>query len=101
MLYSHDTKILNMVNLKIKIIEKSTPKDAEYEINDFLDYCKKNYIPILEITDHVTCDADGYYSYTFNVKRSEEHTSELQSRFDLVCRLLLEKKKKNRKKNHD
>src|SRR5699024_2703301 len=27
--------------------------------------------------------------------RSEEHTSELQSRFDLVCRLLLEKKKQN------
>ena len=68
MLYSHDTKILNLVNLKIKIIEKSTPKDAEYEINDFLDHCKRNYIPILEITDHVTCDADGYYSYTFNVK---------------------------------
>src|SRR5690349_22120093 len=33
--------------------------------------------------------------------RSEEHTSELQSRRDLVCRLLLEKKKKkkNNKKN--
>src|SRR2546421_6135286 len=31
--------------------------------------------------------------------RSEEHTSELQSRSDLVCRLLLEKKKKKRKKN--
>src|SRR5206468_5308180 len=29
--------------------------------------------------------------------RSEEHTSELQSRSDLVCRLLLEKKKKNTK----
>src|SRR5207249_11698246 len=28
--------------------------------------------------------------------RSEEHTSELQSRFDLVCRLLLEKKKKEK-----
>src|SRR5699024_11971319 len=27
--------------------------------------------------------------------RSEEHTSELQSRFDLVCRLLLEKKNKS------
>src|SRR5699024_12155910 len=27
------------------------------------------------------------------LNRSEEHTSELQSRFDLVCRLLLEKKK--------
>src|SRR2546421_10830727 len=30
----------------------------------------------------------------FSRKRSEEHTSELQSRSDLVCRLLLEKKKK-------
>src|SRR3989440_5719419 len=30
--------------------------------------------------------------------RSEEHTSELQSRSDLVCRLLLEKKKKRKKK---
>src|SRR5438105_12003413 len=29
--------------------------------------------------------------------RSEEHTSELQSRVDLVCRLLLEKKKKKNK----
>src|SRR2546422_6617329 len=31
--------------------------------------------------------------------RSEEHTSELQSRLHLVCRLLLEKKKKNKKKS--
>src|SRR5688572_31816924 len=30
--------------------------------------------------------------------RSEEHTSELQSQSNLVCRLLLEKKKKNRQK---
>src|SRR2546422_7693962 len=30
-------------------------------------------------------------------ERSEEHTSELQSRLHLVCRLLLEKKKKNNK----
>src|SRR5687768_17891230 len=33
---------------------------------------------------------EGYYS----IPRSEEHTSELQSRLHLVCRLLLEKKKK-------
>src|SRR2546429_1693743 len=32
----------------------------------------------------------------WNGKRSEEHTSELQSRLHLVCRLLLEKKKQNR-----
>src|SRR6266496_1569754 len=33
--------------------------------------------------------------------RSEEHTSELQSRRDLVCRLLLEKKKKKKKHHHN
>src|SRR2546421_13028805 len=33
-----------------------------------------------------------------DVVRSEEHTSELQSRSDLVCRLLLEKKKKKKRK---
>src|SRR3712207_9407698 len=36
----------------------------------------------------------GCGSTTFPVHRSEEHTSELQSRQYLVCRLLLEKKKK-------
>src|SRR5438034_2396194 len=35
-------------------------------------------------------------SATTHHARSEEHTSELQSHSDLVCRLLLEKKKKNR-----
>src|SRR5699024_9447090 len=47
--------------------------------------------PILESmgTTLVAIGCDGEHL------RSEEHTSELQSRFDLVCRLLLEKKKKN------
>src|SRR5438132_9340289 len=35
-----------------------------------------------------------------NRDRSEEHTSELQSHSDLVCRLLLEKKKKTRQQTH-
>src|SRR5438445_2318266 len=38
-------------------------------------------------------------SYVHVNDRSEEHTSELQSRQYLVCRLLLEKKKKKKKKN--
>src|SRR2546428_8408638 len=33
------------------------------------------------------------FAHAVQFKRSEEHTSELQSRSDLVCRLLLEKKK--------
>src|SRR2546422_5578111 len=37
------------------------------------------------------CSADP----AARARRSEEHTSELQSRLHLVCRLLLEKKKKN------
>src|SRR5260221_10759423 len=39
----------------------------------------------------VILDVDVFMTY-----RSEEHTSELQSHSDLVCRLLLEKKKKGR-----
>src|SRR5438105_3549376 len=39
-------------------------------------------------------------SVSFPPVRSEEHTSELQSRVDLVCRLLLEKKKKSRQAIH-
>src|SRR5712664_4588792 len=41
----------------------------------------------------------GYLAFRWaEGDRSEEHTSELQSRSDLVCRLLLEKKKKTIKK---
>src|SRR5687768_18192909 len=36
---------------------------------------------------------------TVLLERSEEHTSELQSRLHLVCRLLLEKKKKEKKQH--
>src|SRR5215469_18078766 len=39
-------------------------------------------------------DSAGSAAPTGDCRRSEEHTSELQSRRDLVCRLLLEKKKK-------
>src|SRR2546422_7032733 len=49
------------------------------------------------------CRAGGQHQFARRVvanagesrQRSEEHTSELQSRLHLVCRLLLEKKKKN------
>src|SRR3712207_8491825 len=38
-------------------------------------------------------DPDGVYTFRVRATRSEEHTSELQSRQYLVCRLLLEKNK--------
>src|SRR5260221_9625974 len=61
------------------------------------EYFKKQYInlnytlPIAE-SQSLNFDFNGYK--TEGDKRSEEHTSELQSHSDLVCRLLLEKKKK-------
>src|SRR5205809_5060445 len=47
----------------------------------------------------VRCVHRGARSALGEMFRSEEHTSELQSRLHLVCRLLLEKKKKNRVNN--
>src|SRR5579859_8235799 len=43
--------------------------------------------------------ADAWAGTFQDGKRSEEHTSELQSQSNLVCRLLLEKKKKKKTKN--
>src|SRR5206468_11791089 len=45
----------------------------------------RRYDPNLALVPHTSIDLLS--------RRSEEHTSELQSRSDLVCRLLLEKKK--------
>src|SRR5699024_11377518 len=57
---------------------------------------------LLKITSFVNLIrfSHGHSINTMNIKinnldRSEEHTSELQSRFDIVCRLLLEKKNNN------
>src|SRR5207249_10515328 len=48
---------------------------------------------------HPVSTLSGWHGHLSSGRRSEEHTSELQSRFDLVCRLLLEKKKKRKKYN--
>src|SRR5262245_49786885 len=47
-----------------------------------------------------TCDSPALPTKNEAEKRSEEHTSELQSLRHLVCRLLLEKKKKQQHKHH-
>src|SRR3712207_7314877 len=59
---------------------KSFLKDHEKNINDYVieNDRRNSAIPLIDMTN-----------------RSEEHTSELQSRQYLVCRLLLEKKKKH------
>src|SRR5438034_3424561 len=54
---------------------------------------------VKEISGDVIGD-DSYFPRERYPNRSEEHTSELQSHSDLVCRLLLEKKKKIKKTKH-
>src|SRR5688572_32092808 len=61
----------------------------------------RGYMPgddIRRIDWRLWARSDRYYLKEFEA-RSEEHTSELQSQSNLVCRLLLEKKKKKHKYN--
>src|SRR5688572_31875578 len=54
---------------------------------------------VARITSARCCRASGCsakYCRVISARRSEEHTSELQSQSNLVCRLLLEKKKKKK-----
>src|SRR3989440_6694788 len=61
---------------------KSTRLNSSHDQISYAVFCLKKKIYTLSLHDALPI-------------RSEEHTSELQSRSDLVCRLLLEKKKKN------
>src|SRR2546422_4697448 len=71
------------------------------------EYLQKSYSYGLSKIYEMVINNDPCYAYLLEcnqivdqklVMRSEEHTSELQSRLHLVCRLLLEKKKKKKKK---
>src|SRR3712207_8183260 len=65
------------------------------ELEEFADLKLKNYSSgmMVRLAFAVMVQADADIMLIDEVLRSEEHTSELQSRQYLVCRLLLEKKK--------
>src|SRR5256885_7626200 len=78
----------------------------QLEPNDCVSTCRPNHVrvetPWRHASDRV-CARIGAALHTLDhqfSKRSEEHTSELQSPCNLVCRLLLEKKKHARKSQH-
>src|SRR5699024_12058342 len=72
-------------------------------LEDAIYLMMKNHVGILPVVENnrvhgIITDKDVFKAFLEisgygeeGVRRSEEHTSELQSRFDLVCRLLLEK----------
>src|SRR5690554_7015423 len=71
--------------------EQSALNGAMFRLRSFLGLSENDSI------DPLIPELEGYPEITYvDVLRSEEHTSELQSRPHLVCRLLLEKKKKDR-----
>src|SRR5206468_12484893 len=63
-------------------------------LNTFYDRVAEGGIVVLDDFGHKEGCREAFYDFISQRHRSEEHTSELQSRSDLVCRLLLEKKKR-------
>src|SRR5687768_18622671 len=82
--------------------DTSTTEIYTLSLHDALPICGMNPKDVLKlakekgakIVDLRFIDLPGLWQH-FSIPRSEEHTSELQSRLHLVCRLLLEKKKHN------
>src|SRR5204862_7378160 len=65
----------------------SFPTRRSSDLSSFSD------IGVIAVREDVNLEAAFWAQFPGNFRRSEEHTSELQSRRELVCRLLLEKKK--------
>src|SRR5690349_23155448 len=95
-LYPHARKVGNLLFLSgVGPREKGSKKIPGVELNekgeiisyDIEEQCRSVFRNVKYILE----DAGSSWD---KIVRSEEHTSELQSRRDLVCRLLLEKKKK-------
>jgi len=68
--------------------------DAENRVRTIL--AQKGVAGVLAEIGQISGDYSQRIYYQYLIKRSEEHTSELQSLTNLVCRLLLEKKKKKK-----
>ena len=104
------TKADNKIETLLPTIQFSY-KNGSFTSSLMGDYNLDNILTAIAIGEHLKVDLqdirDGIAEYQPDnnrsqliqkgTNRSEEHTSELQSRSDLVCRFLLEKKKKESK----
>src|SRR5690625_6419340 len=105
------TPNVSLVDLVIDVKEDVTIEEvntvfkqaSENELKDIIDYSDEPLVSIDYTTTDYSAVIDGLSTMVMDDRkikviawydnRSEEHTSELQSRGHLVCRLLLEKKK--------
>src|SRR5690625_5811957 len=74
------------------VMVASTSKSPDTEINTDAPLTERSVAAAHEAIDNLSARMARTEK---SLRRSEEHTSELQSRGQLVCRLLLEKKKKH------
>src|SRR5207248_11663085 len=81
--------------LPIFVARTPTSFETTRFVSDFISCRAERKIPKPLILLARLCQTLLFMHSCFFVQRSEEHTSELQSPYDLVCRLLLEKKKQH------
>src|SRR5690554_1158574 len=86
-----DKIYLTLRNINFKKVLYARMQESLQDLNQEIEEAMKAYAINV---DGVTHYGGGYYMYTTSASQKTEHTSELQSRPHLVCRLLLEKKKK-------
>src|SRR2546426_2930077 len=89
--YAGDMNEARTLDTQLNVFQHFAPKIPEKFLGSEYVFLG-NIDPVLQL--HVRRQLTG--ARTCNCKRSEEHTSELQSPCNLVCRLLLEKKKKKK-----
>src|SRR5690554_7119855 len=89
--YVCEERLHTMLRREYEMVTTSLAHRKEH--TRFFSFCNT----VESLNYHKTNQGQGWVGLRFQVKpRSEEHTSELQSRPHLVCRLLLEKKKKKK-----
>src|SRR5690554_7322209 len=99
-----ETDANEMLRLEYRYLDLRRPKlQQSMIVRSKVNQIVRNYLVdngFLEVETPILTRStpEGARDYLVPSRRSEEHTSELQSRPHLVCRLLLEKKKKTKKK---
>src|SRR3712207_8730668 len=93
-LFPYTTLFRSLKDLKC-VYQAVSKESAENELLKLEEKWGEQYPIVIRSWQDNWNKLSEYFQYTSAIrKRSEEHTSELQSRQYLVCRLLLEKKKK-------
>src|SRR5699024_11597419 len=83
LIHQHGVRELQVLALRFSLLAQKLPLRLDHFSGSLIQMHYKEFSVLLR----------AYHQPSLG--RSEEHTSELQSRFDLVCRLLIEKKKYN------